>query len=256
MALKQSEKMIGLTSHKVNFTQPSTKTVTPGAPLTVPNAEPADYTYTQTIESGDVVTVDHPVPFLFSIYNYCNGINLTGSSQTLNYRILLNDSSVATGSFAVAAGQYYSINFWSTTFGNVDVGDVIKVRLWAADSSYFDCKFYGFRIFATDVALVAPGEIAYNVNYVSGGSLAFSGISAGNNSSYILFSTTNMATNNSVTPSGSNAMAHALLNLEGQTYANVRIPANKTYPTSVSTSVGAAPSCWSIGVFDAMRWDD
>jgi len=105
-----------------------------GTPLTLPTSEPA------TAQVGYTLTTNDLPSFSMSLYSVKLLAAVIGAGQfitagTVYWRMKKNGSSVATGSQAVSANNYYTLN---ATFFGIVAGDVLEIALWSnqADSNY------------------------------------------------------------------------------------------------------------------------
>jgi hypothetical protein len=102
-------------------------------PVALPTSEPAEAQISYTLASGHMpVWSPYELEHVKTAFMYVGGINTTGATVTVYYRVLKNGVSIATGSGSVATGNYYT---WSHyRFLDVVAGDMLSCKLWASSA--------------------------------------------------------------------------------------------------------------------------
>lgn len=105
-----------------------------GTPLALPTSEPADPQAAWTVQSSDLPAFSekpYSVKYIACLY----AAGKFSSAGTVYWRMTKNGNSVANGSSAVSANNYYTVNAF---FLDVAVGDVLGIKLWSSvsDSNY------------------------------------------------------------------------------------------------------------------------
>lgn len=105
-----------------------------GSPETLPTSEPGTPQANYTVAGGDL-PVFSITPYSVSYIAVMMGAGKFTTAGTLYWRMKKNGSSVANGSQAVSANNYYTLN---ATFFGIVAGDVLEIALWSnqAGSNY------------------------------------------------------------------------------------------------------------------------
>lgn len=147
-----------------NFTYPIPREDLQGTPQILPTTEPATSQCIYTIQQSDLPTIT-PTP---KSVKWTVGIVTSGkaiSTATPNYRILKNGASVTTAAgSSVAANNFWALTHWRWL--DVQVGDVLEVRLWStvSDTNY---DYSAIFVYPTNVVLTPPNVMTKDVTIVS-----------------------------------------------------------------------------------------
>lgn len=142
MTIKQLSNRYG--SRKVlDITIPDIQETLLGTPETLPTTEPGTAQVSYTLSSL--------LSFSFPVYNrldvvcvYAAGKAVTAA--TISWRMKRNGTSIATGSFAVAANTFYTISAFFLPSIAPYVGDVYEIALWSNQTdSNWDFKGLALR---------------------------------------------------------------------------------------------------------------
>lgn len=127
----------------LTFSHPNPVETSPGS-TSVVTTEPATGQVYVTIDSSYFATL--PAGVVSNIW--CAEIifscrNTSGASRTLNYKSLLNGSTVATGSRSVSNNNWLAL---SVPLSNVAVNDEVELRVWASSTGVnYDYYAVGVR---------------------------------------------------------------------------------------------------------------
>jgi len=130
-------------------------------PEILPTSEPTTPQISYTVQESDLPILNIGVyrkvwiAWIF-VCGYCS------SSATVYYRMFRNGSSVATGSANISAG-YYTYIFW---FYDVNVGDVLEVKLWSSASGS-DWRYKAYQIQVTRIIPLSKVRLLSPCNIVS-----------------------------------------------------------------------------------------
>jgi len=133
-----------LTSRKIlNITYQTPQETLLGTPETLPTTEPATPQIGCTVASADLPTFSiTPYSKVFIAAMYGAGKFVTAG--TVYWRTKKNSVSVATGSLAVTANTFYTVNAF---FYDIAVGDVLEIALWSTvTDSNWDYKAYQIQV--------------------------------------------------------------------------------------------------------------
>jgi len=118
----------------IDFTYPSPVENTPTAtdlPTSDPGVGGSDL-FSYTVASGFLVSTSMPLAVKQDCVELIvAGQNLSGSTQTVYWRMKKNGSQVATGSSNVSNNYYWTL---SAEFKDISVGDVLAVQCWTGAS--------------------------------------------------------------------------------------------------------------------------
>jgi hypothetical protein len=94
---------------------------------------------------------------------FCSGKTVTAA--TINYRVLKNGVSQATGAgVAGAANVFWNLTFYN--FGEVQIGDVLEVKLWSTQAdSYLD--FNAIWLSPSQPEVTKRGTLLKDLNWIS-----------------------------------------------------------------------------------------
>lgn len=137
------------TKHTLNITYPSARENLQGSPVTLGTTEPATATFSYTVVSGDIPTIDGvPIGVRYLANISMSGKNTdAANARTLCYRVKLNGTSIATATnLSCTANLYWTLNLKLQGLNNVVVGDVIDVYLWQITASALDYRWDGFNV--------------------------------------------------------------------------------------------------------------
>ena len=109
-----------------------------GLGLTLPTSEPADPQVSYIIATGHLPTItgDFP-PFRLAPVLMVGGVNTSGSSRAVSYRVLLNGTSITTGTISAFNNNIkYTLSAVSWGDGGAPpaVGDTVAFKVWASGS--------------------------------------------------------------------------------------------------------------------------
>ena len=167
-----------LTSLKtLNITYQTPQETLLGTPETLPTAEPATPQIAYTVASADLPTFNLP-PYQKMWVAFLFGAGKAVTAATIYWRMKKNGASVRTGSSAVAAATFYTVDSF---FNNIAVGDVLELALWSsvADSNW-DYKAYQIQV--TRLILLNKPRLLLPCNFA--GIAAHPNLTLGNPSIY------------------------------------------------------------------------
>jgi len=133
-----------LSNRKVfNFTYQTPQETLLGTPETLPTTEPATPQIGYTVASGDLPTVSASL-YSRKWIGMVIGAGKAVTAATVSWRMKKNGVSVNTGTLAVTANTFYTIQAW---FYDVAVGDLLELALWSnVSDSNWDYKAYQIHI--------------------------------------------------------------------------------------------------------------
>lgn len=135
-----------------------------GTPVALPTTQPGTPQISLTVGGSDLPTISpSPISTSYTAMVYTGGRNTDAASQTVNYQIYKNGSSVATGSQTGLVSNNYWTHNYPSFFGIVD-GDVITVSLWAT-SVNVNYDYYAIIIMPTRIQLAPPNVILKDLYY-------------------------------------------------------------------------------------------
>ena len=160
------QSMIG-SRHAVNITYPALDETLQGTPTVLPASEPGSPQINYTVSAvTHLPVVDAPITYSYAGMLNVSGKNLTGSSQTLSYRILKNSVSLTTGTLAATASIYWTVYLAHTSLIGLVEGDVVSVSLWTTGTNLLNWDYNYFAAFVTRIKLFNDSrKIAFNVTY-------------------------------------------------------------------------------------------
>ncbi|MEM1879172.1 MAG: hypothetical protein QXJ18_05370 [Desulfurococcaceae archaeon] len=128
-------------------------------PNTLPTTEPITSQIVYTVSEEDLPAFSMGVHSVVWVA-YVIGAGRFTRAGTLYLRMLRNGASVRTGSTSVSANNYYTVN---TFFYNVNVGDVLELRLWSSVSG----SVWDYRAFQIQPTRILPHARYRNLYGVS-----------------------------------------------------------------------------------------
>ena len=133
-----------LTSRKIlNITYQTPQETLLGTPETLPTTEPATPQIGCTVASADLPTFSI-TPYIKVFIAAMYGAGKFVTAGTVYWRTKKNSVSVATGSLAVTANTFYTVNAF---FYDIAVGDVLEIALWSTvTDSNWDYKAYQIQV--------------------------------------------------------------------------------------------------------------
>lgn len=148
-----------------NITLANPRETLNGTPTALPTTEPATSQISFTIQSSDLPTISPaPISLKYAALLYASGKNTDAASQTVNWRVLKNSVSVATGSqTGVASNQFWTHSYFQ--FFDVAVGDVLEIRLWST-SANVNYDYYAIALQPTRINL-GKSYINKDVSYTN-----------------------------------------------------------------------------------------
>jgi hypothetical protein len=130
--------------------------LTGGSILTLPTTEPGTSQVIYTVQASDLPTISPNVPMKYNAALVCSG-KVGAAASVINYRVLKNSVSVAQAAGASAlATQFWTHTHWRTF--DVQVGDVLEVKYWAAQADV-TLDFYGMHIIPSQPDVSKRGTI-------------------------------------------------------------------------------------------------
>jgi hypothetical protein len=135
-----------------------------GTPTTLPTSEPGagSEQVSYTVVSGDLPTFSGSVPIAQTWIADVIAAGKAVTAATISWRMKKNGSNVATGTQAVAANTFYTVNAY---FVGVAVGDVLTISLWSnqTDSNW---DYNAYQIHYDRLIPENPNKLyVYNLTY-------------------------------------------------------------------------------------------
>lgn len=122
--------------------------LTGGGILTLPTTEPGTSQVIKTITLADLAAFSIvPSSVIQTAIMYVAGLNSSGGTRTLNWKIIKNGSVVQNGSTTVANNNYWTMNFYNLY--DVKVGDVIEFKAWVDSTSGVSLNYHSEFIVPT-----------------------------------------------------------------------------------------------------------
>jgi hypothetical protein len=137
-----------------------------GTPVALPATEPISGQFSFTVQAADLPTITpSPISTKYTALVYAGGKNADAAAQNVNWRVLKNGVSVATGTHTgVPASQFWTHGYFQ--YMDVVVGDVLEIRLWSP-SANVNYDYYSIAISMTRVQL-GNAQINKDVLYGTG----------------------------------------------------------------------------------------
>lgn len=114
-----------------NITYPSAQETLLSTAEALPTSEPTDAQVSYTVASSDIPTIEGAMSWVNCGLLYVAGLNSSGSTLTVNVRLLKNGTSVTTGNKSVATSNYYT---FTIPINDIAVDDVLTVKIWTSAS--------------------------------------------------------------------------------------------------------------------------
>jgi len=155
-----------LTSRKIlNIAYAAPQETLLATPVTLPTAEPSVPQIGYTVETADLPAFNMGVYrkiFVAMVF----GAGKATTAGTVYWRMKKNGVSVATGSGAVAANAFFTVNAY---FYNVSIGDLLELALWSnRTDTVWDYKAYNVQV--TRLILMNKPRLLQPCNFTSVGS--------------------------------------------------------------------------------------
>jgi hypothetical protein len=132
--------------------------------VTLPTSEPATAQISYTIQASDLCTISPSVPMKNFAVIHVHGKG--GTAGSLSYRTIKNTVSQATASLAYSANFYLNCTFHN--IGEVQIGDVIEIKLWSNQSdAYID--FHGTYCTPAQPQCFKPNVLIKDLTWSMGG---------------------------------------------------------------------------------------
>lgn len=133
------------------------QTSTIGLPASNPGSASAQVSY--TIQISDLPSITpNPVSVVYTPIILVAGYNTDAATQTVNFQIYKNGTSITTGSGSVTTGQAWTYNLMS--FYNIAAGDILTASFWAT-SSNVTLDYQCLQVYPTRMI---PGNSKINTN--------------------------------------------------------------------------------------------
>jgi len=154
-------------SHKqLNITYPSADETLYGTPEIIPTSEPGTAQVIYTISSSHLPTLSfEPINKKLLAGVVVSGKNLTASSQTLNYRVLKNGTSLTTGTLSIAANYYWTLSIYNSALNNIAENDEIDIALWTANSNSLDLRYKACFVTCDGIQLEKINQVLLDLQY-------------------------------------------------------------------------------------------
>lgn len=146
------------TLKKLNITNTTPIETIIGTPVSLPTVEPGTPQISITLASNNFpVMTPSPYSAKYAAILTVAGKNNDAAAQTVNYRILKNGTSIATGSqTSIPTTNLWTQNY--TNFFDVQAGDTLAVSLWASTAN-LTYDYYAPQIVFTRVFFSKSGTI-------------------------------------------------------------------------------------------------
>jgi hypothetical protein len=153
-----------LKTYNISFATPRESLLT--TPLSLPSTEPTTPQVSVTIGVGDLPNIlPSPLGVKYTAALYAAGKNTDAAAQTVSWRVLKNNISIATGtSSSVPTNQFWTHSYFQ--FYDVVVGDVLEIKLWSA-SANVNYDYWGLSVYPTRLN-VGKADVNKDVVYGSG----------------------------------------------------------------------------------------
>lgn len=120
-------------------------------PILLPTTSPSVPQVSFTIQSSDLpIIMPKPISVKYTGIVTVAGRNVSGSSQTINYDVLRNNISIATGSQTGVLDTYSWTHTHYRWSADLVVGDEIKVKVWAT-SENVNLDYYSIQVYPTQI---------------------------------------------------------------------------------------------------------
>jgi len=140
LLLPSGKKLKILAPTTINFTVPSAIETYQASPTALPTSEPVGSPQiTYTIADSHFPTCDRSLSqSIYSAIFVVSGRNLSGSTQTVNYKLVksplgVGANTIGTGSISCTNNYYWSFQFYNSY--NCVAGDIYTIFLWAGSTS-------------------------------------------------------------------------------------------------------------------------
>lgn len=139
-------------------------------PITEPTTEQVSFTVIDAMLPK--WTGKLPYSYSYTVQMIVAGKNTTTTTNTtLSFKTFKNGTLVRSGTMSVSWPRYFTTTFYD--FGDVAIGDVLTMKLWAANSATLTLNYKALYVYMTKIKLVPPGDIAaeLDVTYTHSGNL-------------------------------------------------------------------------------------